>query len=193
MAEAIKSTDLSFPVPFEKHSGKVRDIYTVGSELIVLVASDRISAFDCILPRAIPFKGQVLNQTAAYFLRATEDIVPNHLVDTPDPNVTIGRRCTTIPVEMVVRGYLAGHAWRVYKSGLRVLCGVALPEGLKENDKLPEPIVTPTTKSDIGHDEDISEAEILKSKLVDSEHWAAMKHMPSLCLNGVRKWRLRRA
>lgn len=176
MAKALQSTNLNFPVPFEKYAGKVRDNYSIHDQFMVLVASDRISAFDCILPRAIPFKGQVLNQTAAYFLEATRDIAPNHLVSTPDPNVMIGLKCKPILVEMVVRGYLCGHAWRVYKSGERELCGNTLPEGLRENDPLPEPIITPTTKSMIGHDEDISEAEILKSKLVDQDDWMLMKH-----------------
>ncbi len=174
MAKALLETHLKFPVSFEKYAGKVRDNYIVGSELMVLVASDRISAFDVILPKGIPFKGQVLNQTAAFFLEATKDIAPNHLVATPDPNVTIGKRCNPIPIEMVVRGYLCGHAWRTYKAGGRELCGVKLPEGLKENDKLPEPIITPSTKSMIGHDEDISEQEILKSKLVESDTWGEM-------------------
>lgn len=176
MAKALSSTNLTFPVPFEKYAGKVRDNYSLMDQFMVLVASDRISAFDVILPRAIPYKGQVLNQTAAYFLEATRDIAPNHLVSVPDPNVMIGLKCKPVMVEMVVRGYLCGHAWRVYKAGGRELCGNVLPEGLRENDPLPEPIITPTTKSMIGHDEDISEAEILKSKLVDQEDWMLMKH-----------------
>jgi phosphoribosylaminoimidazole-succinocarboxamide synthase len=174
MAKALLETHLKFPVPFEKYAGKVRDNYTVGTELMILVASDRISAFDVILPKGIPYKGQVLNQTAAYFLEATRDIAPNHLVSVPDPNVTIALRCNPIPVEMVVRGYLCGHAWRTYAAGERMLCGVKLPEGLRENDPFPEPIITPTTKSHIGHDEDISEKEILKSGLVDRDTWEAM-------------------
>ena len=174
MAKALLETDLQFPVTFEKYAGKVRDNYTVGPEIMVLVASDRISAFDVILPKGIPYKGQVLNQTAAYFLEATRDIAPNHLISTPDPNVTIGKRCHPIPIEMVVRGYLCGHAWRTYAAGGRELCGVALPEGLRENDKLPEPIITPSTKSTIGHDEDISAQEILKSKLVEADTWGEM-------------------
>ncbi len=176
MAKALLETHLHFPVPFEKYAGKVRDNYMVGTELMVLVASDRISAFDVILPKGIPYKGQVLNQTAAYFLEATQDIAPNHLVSTPDPNVTIGLRCQPIPVEMVVRGYLCGHAWRTYAAGGRELCGVKLPEGLRENDPFPEPIITPTTKSHIGHDEDISEKDILKSGLVDADTWGEMRH-----------------
>lgn len=172
----IHHTDFSFPVPFTKYSGKVRDTYNLQDELLVIVATDRISAFDVILPQPIPFKGQVLNQTAAYFLEHTRDICPNHVIAVPDPNVTIGMYCKPFPVEMVVRGYLAGHAWRTYQSGLRELCGVRLPDGLKENDPLPEPILTPTTKSHIGHDEDISEQDILKSGLVDSDDWGLMRH-----------------
>lgn len=172
----LMSTDLSFPVAFEKYNGKVRDTYKIMNSLLVLVASDRISAFDVILPRGIPYKGQVLNQTAAYFLEATTDICPNHVVAVPDPNVTIGRSCKQIPVEMVIRGYLAGHAWRIYRDGGREICGVTMPDGLVEGQKLPEPILTPATKSTIGHDEDISEADILKSGLVDEEDWAKMKH-----------------
>ncbi len=176
MAKALRSTDLTFPVRFEKYAGKVRDNYNLLDQIMVMVASDRISAFDVILPRAIPFKGQVLNQTAAHFLEATRDIAPNHFINSPDPNVTIGFKCKPIPVEMVVRGYLCGHAWRIYRDGGREICGVPLPEGLKQNAQLPEPILTPATKSMIGHDEDISEAEILKSKLVDQEDWGLMKH-----------------
>jgi len=172
---ALTETNLTFPVPFRKYKGKVRDVYTLGETLMVLVATDRISAFDVILPQAIPFKGQVLNQLASYFLQACKDVCPNHLISTPDPNVTIGLKCELIPIEMVVRGYLAGHAWRVYKSGERTLCGVTLPDGLRENEKLPEPILTPSTKSTIGHDEDISETEILKSGITDEFTWYTMK------------------
>lgn len=176
MAQALRETHLNFPVPFEKYAGKVRDNYMVGTELMVLVASDRISAFDVILPEGIPYKGQVLNQTAAFFLEATRDIAPNHLVSVPDPNVTIGLRCQPIPVEVVVRGYLCGHAWRTYAAGGRELCGVPLPDGLRENDPFPTPIITPTTKSSIGHDEDISERDILKSGLVDRDTWEEMRY-----------------
>ena len=174
MAKALESTNLNFPVRFEKYSGKVRDTYNLQDNVLVLVATDRISAFDHILPRGIPYKGQVLNQIAAYFLEATKDIAPNHLLSTPDPNVTIGAKCDAIPIEMVVRGYLCGHAWRVYRDGGRELCGVKLPDGLRENDPFPEPIITPATKSMIGHDEDISEAEILKSGLVEHDTWAEL-------------------
>lgn len=176
MAQAIKGTDFQFPVFFEKYQGKVRDVYNIADQALVLVATDRISAFDHILPAPIPFKGQVLNQIAAYFLEATGDIVTNHVIDVPDPNVTIGRKCDAIPIEMVIRGYLAGHAWRIYRDGGREICGVKMPDGMKENDPFPEPIITPATKSAVGHDEDISEAEILKSGLVEKHHWEELKH-----------------
>lgn len=171
---AIKETNFKFEAQTGFYRGKVRDVYDFGDK-IVMVASDRISAFDVILPRPIPFKGQVLNQIAAKFLKATKDIVPNWLLATPDPNVSVGIRCQTYPVEMVVRGYLAGHAWRTYKSGLRVLCGVTLPEGLKENDKLPTPIITPTTKAHEGHDEDISREEIIAKGLVSEEEYTQLE------------------
>jgi len=176
MAKALSSTDLTFPVKFEKYTGKVRDNYNLQDQVMVMVASDRISAFDYILPRPIPFKGQVLNQTAAYFLQATQDIAPNHFISTPDPNVTLCYHCKPIPIEMVIRGYLCGHAWRIYKEGGREICGVTMPDGLKQNDPFPEPLLTPATKSMIGHDEDISEADILKSGLVDQDVWARMRH-----------------
>ncbi|RDV13617.1 phosphoribosylaminoimidazolesuccinocarboxamide synthase [Pontibacter diazotrophicus] len=163
--EAIKETNFSFAGQTGFYRGKVRDVYYFEDQLAI-VATDRISAFDVVLPRAIPYKGQVLNQIASLNLKATSDIVPNWVVSTPDPNVTIGYKCEPFKVEMVIRGYLAGHAWREYKAGKRMLCGVALPEGLRENDKLPEPIITPTTKADEGHDEDISREEILAQNLV---------------------------
>ncbi len=172
----LKETHFNFPGQISRYSGKVRDVYNISETLLVIVASDRISAFDHILPRAIPHKGQVLNQTAAYFFQAMDNLVPTHIVAVPDPNVTIGLKCKAFPIEMVVRGYLAGHAWRVYQSGKRELCGVTLPDGLRENDKLPEPIITPTTKSMIGHDEDISEAEILKSGICDADEYGQIKH-----------------
>ncbi|MCL4105539.1 UNVERIFIED_CONTAM: hypothetical protein GTU68_057414 [Idotea baltica] len=143
---------------------------------MVMVASDRISAFDVILPRPIPFKGQILNQTAAFFLQSTEEIAPNHFISTPDPNVTLCHRCKPIPIEMVIRGYLCGHAWRIYKEGGREICGVTMPDGLRQYDPFPEPILTPATKSTIGHDEDISEADILKSGLVAQDAWAKMHY-----------------
>ncbi|WP_421986416.1 phosphoribosylaminoimidazolesuccinocarboxamide synthase [Roseivirga sp.] len=163
--EGIKETQFKFPNQKDFYRGKVRDIYFF-EDLLVMVASDRISAFDVILPVAIPFKGQVLNQIASKFLKATEDIVPNWITESPDPNVSVGLNCDPYAVEMVIRGYLAGHAWREYREGKRMLCGVALPDGLKENDKLPEPIITPTTKAKEGHDEDISREEILSQGIV---------------------------
>jgi phosphoribosylaminoimidazole-succinocarboxamide synthase len=170
----IQNTTFNFPNQTAFYKGKVRDVYSF-ENLLVMIASDRISAFDVVLPRAIPYKGQVLNQIAAHFLAATRDVVPNWLVATPDPNVSVGLKCETYPVEMVVRGYLAGHAWRTYKSGSRVLCGVLLPEGLKENDKLPTPIITPTTKAHEGHDEDISRDEILEQGLVTEEDYIQLE------------------
>lgn len=170
----LRQTQLKLPGQTHFYQGKVRDTYRVG-EYIILVATDRISAFDHILPRCIPFKGQVLNQIAAHFLKATADIAPNWLIDSPDPNVSIGRYCEPIPIEMVIRGYLAGHAWRVYRDGGRILCGVALPDGLRENDPLPTPIITPTTKAHSGHDEDITEEQILSRGIVSAERWEEMK------------------
>ena len=153
------------------YSGKVRDVYSIGKEWLVMVASDRISAFDVILPRPIPFKGQVLNQVAAYMLKATSDICPNWLVDVPAPNVSIGKRCVPFKIEMVVRGNLTGHAWRTYSSGKKELCGVSMPEGMKENDYFPSPIITPSTKAEQGHDEDISAGEIIAKGLATQEDW----------------------
>ncbi len=167
---ALKETQFTFSPDQEFYKGKVRDVYFVGDEIIV-VASDRISAFDHILPRAIPYKGQILNQIARYFLEASEDIVPNWLEANPDPNVSIGIRAEPIKLEMVIRGYLAGHAWREYKAGKRVLCGVPMPEGMQEGDKFPVPIITPATKAEEGHDEDISAEEILKQEIVTEEQW----------------------
>jgi phosphoribosylaminoimidazole-succinocarboxamide synthase len=172
--EAIKGTHYSFPGQTGFYSGKVRDVYYFG-DLMAMVATDRISAFDVILPRAIPDKGRVLNQIAAFNLEATKHLVPNWVVSTPDQNVTVGFRCEPFAVEMVVRGYLAGHAAREYKAGKRMLCGVPLPEGLKENDKLPHPIITPTTKAHIGHDEDISKEEILKRGIVSATDYKLLE------------------
>lgn len=166
---------LQFPHQTNFYRGKVRDVYTIADKWLVMIASDRISAFDVILPRPIPYKGQVLNQIAAYMLKATADICPNWLVDTPAPNVAIGRKCIPFRVEMVVRGNLTGHAWRTYKSGLRELCGVQLPEGLKENDYFPAPIITPSTKAEVGHDEDISRAGIIRSGIVSETHYAQLE------------------
>ncbi len=174
MNTGIKYTEFSLPGQTGKYTGKVRDVYSLDN-VLVMIASDRISAFDVVLPRPIPYKGQVLNQVAAKFLKATEDIVPNWVVDVPDPNVTIGRRCEPFQVEMVIRGYVAGHAWRVYNSGERTLCGNPLPEGLKENDRLPEPIITPATKAHEGHDEDISKEEILAQGIVSAEDYEQLE------------------
>ena len=166
MKNALVKTDFNFPGQKGVYHGKVRDVYNINDELLVMVASDRISAFDVILPKGIPYKGQVLNQIAAKFLDATADIVPNWKLATPDPMVTIGVRCEPFKVEMVIRGYLTGSAWRAYKSGERNLCGIQLPEGMKENQKFPTPIITPTTKADEGHDENISKEEIIAQGLV---------------------------
>jgi phosphoribosylaminoimidazole-succinocarboxamide synthase len=157
------------------YKGKVRDVYTIADKYMVMQVSDRISAFDVVLPRPIPYKGQVLNQIAAQFLDATKDIVPNWMISVPLPNVTIGYKCETYPVEMVVRGFLTGHAWRTYKSGKRELCGVPLPEDMKENDRFPTPILTPTTKAHEGHDEDISREEIISSGLVSKEEYEQLE------------------
>jgi phosphoribosylaminoimidazole-succinocarboxamide synthase len=161
---------LQFPHQTNFYRGKVRDVFTISDQWLVMIASDRISAFDVILPRPIPYKGQVLNQIAAYMLKATSDICPNWLADTPAPNVAIGRKCTPFRVEMVVRGNLTGHAWRTYSSGKRELCGVPLPDGMKENDYFPSPIITPSTKAEVGHDEDISRGEIIRRGLVSEKH-----------------------
>lgn len=171
----ITSTDFQLPGATAVYHGKVRDVYTIQDNLLVMVASDRISAFDVILPRPIPFKGQVLNQIAAYFLESTRDIAPNWLLSTPDPRVAIGWKCEPVKVEMVIRGYLSGHAAREYKSGKRMICGVPMPEGMKENDRFPEPIITPTTKAAAGHDEDISREEILRQGLVSVADYEQME------------------
>ncbi|MGM0945591.1 MAG: phosphoribosylaminoimidazolesuccinocarboxamide synthase [Bacteroidota bacterium] len=174
MNQAIKETHFNFPEQIGFYKGKVRDVYIFEKDLVV-VASDRISAFDVVLPRAIPFKGQVLNQIAAKFLQATADIVPNWVTAVPDPNVTIGKKCEPFKVEMVIRGYLAGHAAREYASGKRSICGVAMPEGLNENDAFPSPIITPTTKASEGHDEDISKEEILAKGIVSKEDYEVLE------------------
>ncbi len=170
-------TDISFQFPLQvsHYKGKVRDVYNINNEHLVMVVSDRISAFDVVLPKGIPYKGQVLNQLAAKFLKATEDILPNWLISTPDPNVSIGRVCEPFKVEMVIRGYLTGHAWRTYKNGLRTLCGVELPEGMKENQKFPKPIITPTTKASEGHDEDISKEDIIAKGIVSAEDYEKLE------------------
>lgn len=181
MSEAVQlpatltSSDFEFPNQTKVYKGKVRDVYSIGDDLLVMVASDRISAFDHILPKGIPFKGQVLTQIAAKFLNATKDIVPNWLVSCPDPVVSAGYRCEPYRVEMVIRGYLAGHAWREYKAGKRIICGVAMPDGMKENDRFPEPIITPATKAEEGHDEDISREDILAKGIVAEAEYVQME------------------
>lgn len=175
MKNSIVKTDFNFPGQSQVYKGKVRDVYTIKDELLVMVVSDRISAFDVVLPEGIPYKGQVLNQIAAKFLDATEDIVPNWKLATPDPMVTVGHFCDPFKVEMVIRGYLSGHAWREYKEGKRTICGVSMPNGMKENDKFPEPLLTPTTKASVGHDEDISREEILKQALVDEADYLKLE------------------
>lgn len=174
MSNAIKETSYSFPGQIGFYKGKVRDVYIFKKDLVV-VASDRISAFDVVLPRPIPFKGQVLNQIASHFLKATADVVPNWVSAVPDPNVTVGKRCEPFKVEMVIRGYLAGHAAREYAAGKRVLCGVPMPEGMKENDAFPSPIITPTTKAAEGHDEDISREAILAQGIVSEEDYLILE------------------
>ena len=166
---ALTTSNIIFPGQKSVYHGKVRDVHHLDNHLLVMVASDRISAFDHILPKGIPYKGQVLNQVATMFLKATSDIVPNWLIDTPDPNVAVGYACEPIRVEMVIRGYLAGHSAREYQKGKRILCGVVMPEGMKENDKFPEPIITPATKADEGHDEDISREDILSQGIVPED------------------------
>jgi len=175
MSEAITKTNFNFPGQTSFYKGKVRDVYTINNEYLVMVVSDRISAFDVVLPKGIPFKGQVLNQIASEFLDATKDIVPNWKIATPDPMVTAGHFADPFKVEMVVRGYLVGHAWREYKAGKRTLCGMPMPDGMKENEKFENPIITPTTKADEGHDEDISKEEILSSGLVGMEEYELLE------------------
>ncbi|CAN5266987.1 phosphoribosylaminoimidazolesuccinocarboxamide synthase [soil metagenome] len=172
---SILRTHYQLPGQVSVYHGKVRDVYNINNKYLVMVASDRISAFDVILPRPIPYKGQVLNQIAAKFLKSCVDVCPNWFIDSPDPNVAIGKICEPIRIEMVIRGYLTGHAWRTYKSGLRELCGVALPDGLKEHDRLPSPIITPAAKAAEGHDEDISREEILKQGIVSEADYITME------------------
>ena len=171
MSNSITKTDFNFPNQTKFYKGKVRDVYTIGKDKLVMVVSDRISAFDHVLPEGIPYKGQVLSQIASKFLDATADIVPNWKEANPDPSVTVGKMCEPFKVEMVIRGYLTGHAWREYRSGKRILCGVAMPEGMVENQKFNEPLLTPTTKADVGHDEDISREEILSQGIVSEEDY----------------------
>jgi len=175
MAKALVNTDYKFPGQTGVYHGKVRDVYSIGDDTLVMIATDRISAFDVVLPEGIPYKGQVLNQIATYFLDATTDIVPNWKLATPDPMVSVGIRCEGFRVEMIIRGYLTGSAWREYKNGCRELCGVKLPEGMRENQAFPEPIITPTTKADAGHDENISREEIIARGIVSAEDYAKME------------------
>ncbi|OFX54537.1 MAG: phosphoribosylaminoimidazolesuccinocarboxamide synthase [Bacteroidetes bacterium GWB2_41_8] len=175
MSKALTRTDFNFAGQKDVYHGKVRDVYNINDEYLVMVVSDRISAFDVVLPEGIPYKGQVLNQIAAKFLDATSDIVPNWKVATPDPNVTVGHHCEPFKVEMVIRGYLTGHAWREYRSGKRVLCGVPMPDGMVENQKFPEPIITPTTKASEGHDEDISREEIIAQGIVSKDDYEILE------------------
>ena len=175
MAQTLVRTDFHFPGQDKVYHGKVRDVYFLDGERIAMIATDRISAFDVVLPKGIPYKGQVLNQIATYFLEATKDIVPNWLLSTPDPMVSLGHRCEPFRVEMVIRGYLTGSAWRAYKAGERTLCGIQLPEGMRENEAFPEPIITPTTKEDEGHDENISREEIIRTGLVSEEDYKQLE------------------
>lgn len=175
MAQALTKTDYKFEGQTSCYHGKVRDVYFIGDDLLAMVVSDRISAFDRILPEGIPYKGEILNKIAAFNLDATKDIIPNWKLDNPDPMVTVGLRCEGFKVEMVIRGYLTGSAWRAYKAGERTLCGVTLPEGMRENEKFPHPIITPTTKADEGHDENISREEIIASGLVFKEDYEQLE------------------
>jgi len=175
MNNTLTRTDFVFPGQTSVYHGKVRDVYSIGNDLLVMIATDRISAFDVILPEGIPYKGQVLNQITSQFLDATADLVPNWKLATPDPMVTVGFRCEPFKVEMIIRGYLTGSAWREYKSGARTLCGIALPEGMRENEKFPEPLVTPTSKAEAGHDENLSKAEIIEQGLVSREDYELLE------------------
>ena len=175
MAKTLVNTDFNFPGQKSVYHGKVRDVYNINDDLMVMIATDRISAFDVILPKGIPFKGQMLNQTAAKFLDATADIVPNWKLATPDPMVTVGLKCEGFKVEMIIRGYLTGSAWRDYQAGCREICGVKIPDGMRENERFPEPIITPTTKADAGHDENISREEIIAQGIVSKEDYETME------------------
>jgi phosphoribosylaminoimidazole-succinocarboxamide synthase len=173
--KAITSTNFNFPNQKDVYNGKVRDVYNINDEFLTMIVTDRISAFDVILPKGIPFKGQVLNQLARKFLKSTEDIVPNWMISSPDPNVTIGHFCKPFKIEMVIRGYLTGHAWRTYKSGKREICGVKMPDGMVEHQKFPSPIITPSTKADFGHDEDISREDILRNGIVEEKDYIKLE------------------
>ena len=172
---AITSTNFNFPNQKNLYIGKVRDVYNINDDFLTMVVTDRISAFDVVLPEGIPYKGQVLNQLAEKFLKSTEDIVPNWMISSPDPNVTIGHFCEPFKIEMVIRGYLTGHAWRIYKSGKREICGVQMPDGMIEHQKFPSPIITPSTKADFGHDEDISREEILRKGLIEQHEYVKLE------------------
>ena len=176
MSNTITETDFEFEGQKSLYRGKVREVYNIDDKLLAMIATDRISAFDVVLPRGIPYKGQVLNQLAAKFMEATADIVPNWIIDTPDPVVSVGYLCDPFKVEMVIRGYLSGHAWREYRDGKRTICGLEMPDGMKENDRFPEPLITPTTKATVGHDEDISREEILKQGLVEEDHYVQLEN-----------------
>lgn len=173
--KAITSTSFNFPNQKGVYNGKVRDVYNINDEFLTMIVTDRISAFDVVLPKGIPFKGQVLNQLAKKFLKSTEDIVPNWMISSPDPNVTIGHFCEPFKIEMVIRGYLTGHAWRTYKSGKREICGVKMPDGMVEHQKFPTPIITPSTKADFGHDEDISREDILRKGIVEEKDYLKLE------------------
>ena len=173
--KAITSTNFNFPNQKDVYNGKVRDVYNINDEFLTMIVTDRISAFDVVLPKGIPFKGQVLNQLAKKFLKSTEDIVPNWMISSPDPNVTIGHFCKPFKIEMVIRGYLTGHAWRTYKSGKREICGVKMPDGMVEHQKFPTPIITPSTKADFGHDEDISREDILRKGIVEEKDYLKLE------------------
>ena len=173
--KAITSTNFNFPNQKDVYNGKVRDVYNINDEFLTMIVKDRISAFDVVLPKGIPFKGQVLNQLAKKFLKSTEDIVPNWMISSPDPNVTIGHFCKPFKIEMVIRGYLTGHAWRTYKSGKREICGVKMPDGMVEHQKFPTPIITPSTKADFGHDEDISREDILRKGIVEEKDYLKLE------------------
>ena len=185
MSNTIMDTDFHFAGQKSVYKGKVREVYTIENDVLVMVATDRLSAFDVVMPKGIPYKGQILNQIATKMMQATEDIVPNWMMATPDPNVTVGKACEPFKVEMVIRGYMSGHAAREYKAGKRLLCGVAMPEGMKENDKFPEPIITPATKAEKGdHDEDISREEILERGIVSEQDYEVLEKYTRACKAG---------
>lgn len=185
---SLLHTDFKFKYDTLRHAGKVRDLYDIEGQIMVMVATDRVSAFDVVLPAAVPFKGQVLNAMSAFFFRQFSNICPNHLLAVPHARVSVVRRCHPYPVEVVVRGHLCGHAWRLYRNGERSVCGVALPDGLRENDPLPEPILTPTTKSTIGHDADVTEGEITRSGLIPADEWAQIRYFALDLFSEGQRW-----